>query len=126
MSDNLKVCPGCGSRPWDFAHPGKQLERQPSHCQDCGEKLVLRSELPRDIWKDPYVKQALKEGRPAWDIAVMRCPKCGQFGYYNEGSSFSCRFCDDTYHVDDELSDEVVTLADTVTEITDGYHNQTR
>lgn len=111
MRPNPKVCPSCGCCPWDFAYPGSDLENQPPRCQYCGDQLVYRFELPRDIWKDPNVKEALKEGRQAWDIAVMRCPKCNQFGYY---------------HVDDELSDEVVTLADTVTEITDGYHNQTR
>ena len=122
--------------PWDFHHPGPEQQNQPEFCQDCGTKLVPRSELPRDIWKDPYVKERLKEGRPAWDIAVLRCPECNQFGYYNEGSTFSCRFCDLTFYVVSEgedrevgvrtvSSDEVIRLDDTVTETTDGYHNMT-
>ncbi len=52
-----------------------------------------------DIWKDPMVKAALKEGRSADDIAVVECPKCYKYGYYNEGSHFSCRFCDRTWYV---------------------------
>lgn len=123
MSEVLKVCPNCGSCPWDFANPGENNQNQPVFCQDCGERLVLRSELPRDIWKDPYVREALKDGRQAWDIALLRCSKCLQLGYYNEGSSFSCRFCNITFDVTDE--DEIIRLDDTVTEITDGYHNQT-
>lgn len=130
----VKVCPGCGSVPWDFEHPGKE---QPKFCQDCGDKLVSRSELPRDIWKDPRVKGRLKDGVPTWDIAVCRCPDCHELGYYNEGSTFSCRFCDVTFYVcgDDEgakqegvrtvSADEVIRLDDTVTEPTDGYHNHT-
>jgi rubrerythrin len=46
-----------------------------------------------DIWNDPNVNDALKEGRPSSDIAVLRCPQCGTLGYYNEGSHFSCRRC---------------------------------
>jgi hypothetical protein len=136
MSTNLKVCPSCGSVPWDFANPGLEQEKQPAFCQDCGDKLVLRSELPRDIWKDPAVKEALKSGRPASDIACLPCPECNQLGYYNEGSSFSCRFCDLTFYVvgDGDTVDidtrwvsteDVCQLDDTVTETTDGYHNWT-
>ena len=123
MKPNLKVCPGCGSVPWDFANPGKLGKNQPEFCQDCGNKLLPRSELPRDIWKDPYVREALKDGRAASDIAVMSCPTCGQYGYYNEGSSFSCRFCDLTFYVTEES--DVIRLDDTVTETNEGYNNET-
>ena len=92
---------------------------------DCGDKLIPRSELPRDIWKDPKVKEALKDGRDASDIWCIRCPRCDQLGYYNEGSSFSCRFGCGTWRVDDEMSQDAITLTDTVTETTDGYHNHT-
>src|SRR5260221_8485721 len=102
---NLKVCPSCGSMPWDFHNPGTELQNQPEFCQDCGEKLVPRSELPRDIWKDPYIKEALKDGRSTSDIAVCECPECHQWGYYNEGSTFSCRFCDLTFYVVSEGDD---------------------
>lgn len=95
--------------PWDFHNPGKEKENQPKFCQDCGDKLIPRSELPRDIWKDPAVKLALKEGRRANDIAVLDCPKCGMWGYYNQGSSFSCRFCDQTWRITEDM--EPVTLA---------------
>lgn len=39
------------------------------------------------------VREALKDGRTPDDIAVIACPKCGSYGYYNEGSHFSCRYC---------------------------------
>lgn len=121
MSDDRKLCPSCGFSPWD-PDPGPNREHQPPFCEECGDKLISRSELPRDIWKDPAVRQALKE-RPAWDIAVLRCPDCNQLGYYNEGSSFSCRFCDRLFYVGED--DESIRLDDTVTETTDGYDNHT-
>ncbi len=90
---------------------------------------------PNDIWKDPNVKAALKEGRAAHDIAVLRCPKCDRWGYYNEGSHFSCRFCERSWRVCSESEkcrprldmrfEEFTTLADTVTVTTDGYDNLT-
>jgi uncharacterized protein YbaR (Trm112 family) len=118
------ICPGCG------------LQWEHTFCPHCGDRLVHHSELPRDIWKDPSVKQALKDGRQAWDIAVIRCPKCNQYGYYNEGTAFSCRFCDLTFQIVNENEhiptdvrtisvDEIVHLDDTVTETTDGYENKT-
>ena len=94
-------------------------------------------ETPNDIWKDPNVKAALKDGRSAEDILVLSCPKCNRWGYYNQGSSFSCRFCKESWYVcsEDEQpapgiafmrADDLMTLADTVTETTDEYHNQTQ
>jgi hypothetical protein len=82
-----------------------------------------------DIWKDPGVKQALKSGRQPDDIAVLSCPKCGRWGYYNQGSSFWCRFCKQGWYCcseDEEppmdrqymYLDGFTTLADT-TECTD-------
>ncbi len=90
-----------------------------------------------DIWKDPAVKTALKSGRSPGDIAVIACPKCGHWGYYNQGSHFWCRLCREGWHCcsEDETPptdrqylwlDEVVTLADTVTVTTDGYENETK
>ncbi len=79
-----------------------------------------------DIWKDPMVMEALKDGRSADDIAVLACPECHRWGYYNQGSHFSCRFCNDTWRIRDEDDTEHTTLADTVTETTGGYHNETR
>lgn len=131
MSVDLKVCPDCGACP----NPEDDGQQAP-FCQYCGTKLVGRSELPRDIWKDPSVKEALKGGRAASDIAVIACPECNQYGYYNEGTTFSCRFCDLTFYVlseDEEAegrrtvsADEVIRLDDTITNPTDGYNNQTR
>ena len=99
--------------------------------------MSTKSDLPHDIWKDPNVKAALKQGRLADDIAVLACPRCGEYGYYNEGSHFSCRFCNMTWYCcsegedppDDRLYiflDGTITLADTVTECTDGYDNRTQ
>lgn len=130
------VCPSCGCAPWNFAEGdnpkvegtsrnSSEPRKQPTFCGECGDKLIQRSELPRDIWKDPAVKCALKEGRFVDDIRVMECPKCNLWGYYNEGSSFSCRFCDRTWRVTTEMAEDSITLADTVTVTTDGYHNET-
>lgn len=94
--------------------------------------------MPNDIWKDPNVKAALKDGRSADDIAVLRCPKCDRWGYYNEGSHFYCRFCRKRWHVYGEGEEppyeigdrwmrvcDHTSLADTVTVTTDGYENET-
>jgi hypothetical protein len=88
-------------------------------CESCGQ------ELPNDIWKDPMVCEALKDGRSVNDIMVIACPECNRYGYYNEGSHFSCRFCNETFHVTDSDEFEPVTLVDTITETTEGYHNET-
>lgn len=102
------------------------------HCPNCDHQP---SKPINDIWKDPNVKAALKEGRPAEDIAVLSCPKCGRFGYYNQGSSFWCRFCEQSFYCcaeDEEPPDRphvyldgFTSLADTVTVTTDGYDNVT-
>lgn len=102
-------------------------------CEDCGQ------ELPNDIWKDPGVKGALRSGRTPDDIMVLNCPACGRFGYYNQGSTFWCRFCEQGWvccsegeepPVDRQYlfldMDPPVTLADTLTDTTEGYHNETR
>lgn len=94
-------------------------------------------ENPNDIWKDPQVKAALKDGRSAEDIAVLSCPKCGRWNYYNQGSNYWCRFCKEGWYCCTEgeeppgdrqylYLDGFQTLADTVTEPTDEYHNQTQ
>lgn len=49
--------------------------------------------MNNEIWNDPNVKAALKDGRPADDIALLVCPRCNSLGYYNQGSHFSCRHC---------------------------------
>ena len=89
--------------------------------------MSLMSKPVNNIWKDPNVMAALKEGRSADDIAVVACPKCNRWGYYNEGSHFSCRFCKVTFQVtqEDADTDRICRLSDTVTETTDGYYNQT-
>lgn len=81
--------------------------------------------MKKDIWKDPNVKAALKEGRPAEDIAVLTCPKCREWGYYNQESHFSCRYCKCGFYYCSEgedppddrpylILDGFTTLADTV------------
>lgn len=96
----------------------------------------MSKNLPNDIWRDVNVKARLKEGIPAEDIGVLSCPKCGRWGYYNQGSSFWCRFCDQSFYCcseDEEppdrpyvMLDGFTSLADTVTDPTDGYYNETR
>jgi len=44
----------------------------------------------RSAWDDPNVKAALKSKRPPSDIALICCSMCGNYGYYNQGSHFSC------------------------------------
>ena len=78
-----------------------------------------------DIWKDPDVKAALKDRRSADDIRVLSCPKCGAWGYYNEGSHFYCKHCKKGWSVTSEMADESITLSDTVTVPTEGYENKT-
>ena len=103
------------------------------NCPNCDHSF---DKPVNDIWKDPHVKAALKEGRPAEDIAVLSCPKCGRWGYYNQGSGFWCRFCKEGFYVcteDEEppvgrqylYIDGFMSLADTVTFTTDGYDNWT-
>lgn len=103
------------------------------HCPNCDHRL---DEPINDIWKDPNVKAALKDGRSAEDISVLSCPKCGRWGYYNQGSHFWCRFCKQGWRCCTEgeepptdlpymYFDGFTSLADTVTETTDGYDNQT-
>ena len=44
----------------------------------------------RSPWDDPNVKAALAEGRLLSDIALIECPECHNYSYYNEGSHFTC------------------------------------
>lgn len=44
-------------------------------------------------WDDPHVKAALLQ-RPPDDIYLMICHGCGRYSYYNQGSHFSCTWCD--------------------------------
>lgn len=107
-------------------------ELEEVHCPNCDHRL---DEPINDIWKDPGVKAALKDGRPADNIAVLSCPKCGRWGYYNEGSGFWCRFCKRGWQCcteDEEAPDRpylrlegFTSLADTVTVPTEGYDNET-
>ena len=120
-------------KPGSLARVVRPDELSADHCPNCDHRL---DEPINDIWKDPNVKVALKEGRSADDIAVLSCPKCGRWGYYNQGSSFWCRFCEQGWYCcsEDEESptdrqylwlDGFTTLADTVTVTTDGYDNET-
>lgn len=77
-----------------------------------------------DIWKDPRVIDALKDGRSADDIMILDCPKCGRWGYYNQGSHFDCLYCNKSFWVLSEgeshpdlpsvEADNAITLADTL------------
>lgn len=103
------------------------------HCPNCDHRL---DEPINDIWKDPSVKAALKDGRLPNDIAVLSCPKCSRWGYYNQGSHFWCRFCKEGWHCLAEgeepppygqymYLDGFTSLDDTLTVTTDGYDNET-
>ncbi len=43
----------------------------------------------RNAWEDQNVKAALKQ-RPASQVMLICCPLCHNYGYYNEGSHWSC------------------------------------
>jgi hypothetical protein len=88
--------------------------------------MKKESEQTNDIWRQPEVMAALKQGRAPDDIAVLSCPKCGRWGYYNQGSHFWCRFCSEGWYCCYEgeepppnrqhlLLDGFATLEDTVT-----------
>jgi hypothetical protein len=61
-----------------------------------------------DITKNPGVVRALREGRNPDDIAILSCGACGELGYYNQGSSFSCAYCKRGFRVvtQDEADDD--------------------
>lgn len=93
--------------------------------RDIADKAL--NPISTDVWRDPRVKEALDEGRLASDISILDCPRCSLRGYWNEGSHFYCRRCDETFVVcsEDEEAPEgcivarttdVVSLADTVCE----------
>ena len=72
----------------------------------------------RKSWNDPNVKAALKDGRSPSDIMLIECPNCGYYGYYNQGSHWSCSIegCKG-YLEDEDLDDysdagEIITLED--------------
>jgi hypothetical protein len=56
-----------------------------------GEKVSDPKQTPFD---DPNVKEALRDGRDSSDIHLIGCYVCGEYSYYNDGSHFTCRFCD--------------------------------
>lgn len=116
-------------------HGGEGVMSKPKKPKRLRDRRRLDEPI-NDIWKDSNVKAALKDGRPAEDIAVLSCPKCGRWGYYNQGSHFWCRFCKQGWYCCTEgeepppdrqyiYLDEHRTLADTVTVTTEGYDNET-
>jgi hypothetical protein len=46
-----------------------------------------------DAWEDPNVKEALKQ-RDSGHIYLLCCGRCHNYSYYNEGSHFTCQWCD--------------------------------
>ena len=45
------------------------------------------------ILEDSRVRRKLADATPADDILVLKCPECGEWGYYGDGSVFACRGC---------------------------------
>lgn len=66
-------------------------------------------------WKDPNVIEAIKS-RPTQEISLIQCHNCLAHSYYNDGSHFTCQWCQWTAEGDelDEMIDqgEVVSLDD--------------
>lgn len=73
----------------------------------------------RNAWDDPNVKAALKQ-RGSSHVCLICCEQCGNYGYYNEGSHFSCSVDGCEWSVSGEDLDmlidngEVITLDDYV------------
>jgi hypothetical protein len=42
-------------------------------------------------YDDPNVRQAIADGRQPSEISLIACPRCGVYGYYNDGSHWTCR-----------------------------------
>lgn len=70
-----------------------------------------------DAYEDPNVKEALQQ-RDAQHIALICCQQCANYSYYNEGSHFTCSWCDWSASGEDlDLlidNGEVITLDDYV------------
>lgn len=62
-------------------------------------------------WDDPDVKAALKQ-RDAGHIALICCGNCHCYSYYNEGSHFSCQWCD--WSVSGEDLDDVIEAGEVI------------
>jgi len=76
--------------------------------QDEGHDAAAADAESISPWDDPLVKSALKAGRDPSDIWLLDCPECDRASYYNQGSHFTCRFCDLGWHciTEDELGDD--------------------
>lgn len=58
-----------------------------------GIEPVLKRLPDERTWRQsPGVNAALKE-RPAWDVLVVCCDRCGGQSYYNQGSHATCEWC---------------------------------
>jgi hypothetical protein len=75
------------------------------------ESYLSEKPVPR-IDDDETVVEAIREGRHADDIYLLDCRYCGVASYYNQGSHFTCRVCHRTVDVNDEWSQEAITLAE--------------
>jgi hypothetical protein len=73
---------------------------------------VLKQIGFRDAWSDPNVKAALKTRRAA-DIYLMCCSQCGNYSYYNEGSHFTCSWCE--HYVRGEELDRLIDNGEAIT-----------
>ena len=54
---------------------------------------MVSDESFHNAWDCPSVKDALGERMPD-DIMVAPCGECRNYSYYNQGSHFSCSWCD--------------------------------
>jgi hypothetical protein len=102
------------------------LEEVKKQLCDTAAKIARQNQADaehRNIWDSTGVKEALADGRPPDDIRLLRCPECQRWGFWNEGSHFSCEYCLKTwlcFNQDEKPDadmpwircDEVVTLAD--------------
>lgn len=63
-------------------------------------------------WDDPNVRRALKDGLQPSDISLICCPRCGVYGYYNDGSHFTCRDDQCGYSAGDQELDALIDMGE--------------
>jgi hypothetical protein len=68
----------------------------------------------RNAWDDPNVKAAMKQ-RPLEQVCLICCERCGNYGYYNEGSHFSCSVDGCDWSVSGGDLDRLINAGDVIT-----------
>lgn len=67
----------------------------------------------RDAWDDPNVREAIRTRSPHL-IMLICCERCGNYGYYNEGSHFSCSVPACEWSVSGKELDDLIESGDVI------------